>query len=157
MAVTVRDARPEDAEILSALAIRSKAYWGYGHDFMAACVDELTLSRRDIADWVVRVRDNGGVPVGYYQLRVVGGIAEIEQLFVAPGSIGEGLGRTLWTDMMAQAAQRGAREIRVTSDPHAEGFYRAMGCRPIGIEPSGSIPGRTLPRLALELRATAAA
>ena len=79
MAVTVRDARPEDAEILSALAIRSKAYWGYGHDFMAACVDELTLSRRDIADWVVRVRDNGGVPVGYYQLRVVGGIAEIEQ------------------------------------------------------------------------------
>ena len=155
MAVPIRDAKPDEADALSALALRSKAHWGYAEDFIAACVDELTLTRRDIEGEIVRVSDQDDRPAGYYYLVFADGIAEVEHLFVAPEAIGGGLGRALWTDLMARAEDLGAREIRVTSDPHAEGFYRAMGCRSIGAEPSTSIPGRSLPRLALALRAPA--
>ena len=155
MAATIRDAKPDEAEALSALALRSKAHWGYAEDFIAACVDELTLTRRDIEEQIVRVCDQGDRPAGYYHLVIADVIAEVEHLFVPPEAIGGGLGRALWADLMARAEAVDAREIRVTSDPHAEGFYRAMGCRSIGAEPSASLPGRRLPRLALALRAPA--
>ena len=45
----IRSARPEEAETLSALALRSKAYWGYPADFMEACREELTLTPMTIA------------------------------------------------------------------------------------------------------------
>ena len=39
-----RSAKPEEADALSALAFRSKAYWGYGAEFLEACRSELTLT-----------------------------------------------------------------------------------------------------------------
>jgi hypothetical protein len=33
----IRPARPDEATDLSALAMRSKAYWGYDDDFLRAC------------------------------------------------------------------------------------------------------------------------
>ena len=41
--------------------------------------------------------------------------------------------------------------LEVDSDPHAEGFYRAMGMRRRGQASSGSIPGRMLPHLVKHL------
>ena len=43
------------------------------------------------------------------------------------------------------------RAMTVQSDPHAEGFYRAMGMERVGEVPSGSIPGRVLPKLRITL------
>ena len=36
----VRPARPDEAEALTALVLRSKAHWGYDEAFTAACRDE---------------------------------------------------------------------------------------------------------------------
>ena len=40
-----------------------------------------------------------------------------------------------------------ARAIGLDADPHAVGFYEHMGAKVIGEAPSGSIPGRMLPRM----------
>jgi hypothetical protein len=41
--------------------------------------------------------------------------------------------------------------LLIDADPFAESFYLALGCERIGEAPSGSIPGRMLPRLRLFL------
>jgi N-acetylglutamate synthase-like GNAT family acetyltransferase len=151
----IRDARPEEVASLSALAMRSKAHWGYDDHFMAACREELTVAPEDFGQ--VWVCEHDGEVAGFYTLLVENGVAEVEHLFVAPEHIGHGHGRALWADLMDRAARRGADEVRVTSDPHAEAFYRRMGCAPVGVEASASIPGRDLPRLALKIRAAATA
>ena len=46
----------------------------------------------------------------------------------------------------------GARAIGLDSDPHAVGFYEKMGLKVKGWSPSGSIPGRLLPRMEKYLR-----
>jgi len=46
--IHVRAARLDDASDLSALAWRSKAYWGYEQSFLNACRDELTYSDEQI-------------------------------------------------------------------------------------------------------------
>ena len=146
----IRRARAGEAASLSALALRAKAHWGYDDAFLAACREELTVPEAAIAAGEVSVHDDAGA-AGYLWLRIAGGVAEVEHLFVAPERIGSGIGRALWAQAEAAARRRGIAELRLTADPFAEGFYGAMGCVPIGSEPSASVAGRLLPRLARRL------
>lgn len=155
-APAIRRATAGDGAALSALALSSKAVWGYDAAFMAACRAELTITPDSIAarpTWVLE--EQGGIR-GFYQLRITGDMAEVAQLFVAPGSLRGGLGRWLWAHLEAQARAAGCTRLAVDSDPHAEGFYRAMGMIRCGDAPSGSIPGRALPHLRKGLSASSA-
>jgi GNAT superfamily N-acetyltransferase len=153
---TIRRATPEDARSLSALALSSKAIWGYDAAFMAACREELTITPDNIAGRPTWVLEKQGALLGFYQLRIADRMAEVAQFFIAPSSLRGGLGRLLWAHLEAQARAGGCERLELDSDPHAEGFYRAMGMIHCGDAPSGSIPGRLLPHLRKELSASSA-
>ena len=91
--------------------------------------------------------DAGGRVLGFFDLQLEDGIAEIYALFVEPDCKGTGIGRALWGTLEARAAALGAHRIGADSDPNAVPFYLRMGMEPAGDAPSGSIPGRRLPRL----------
>jgi GNAT superfamily N-acetyltransferase len=149
----IRRARPEEAGVLSALGLRSKAHWGYDAEFLAACQDDLTLSADDIASSSVYVCDGMDAPSGYYRLVVQdGGVAELDALFVEPAAMGQGVGRTLWQHAVATAATLGCSEMVWQSDPQAEGFYLAMGALRAGESESTVTPGRMLPLMHFRLR-----
>jgi len=152
----IRRARERDAAGLTGLALRSKAVWGYDAAFMAACRAELTITADGIAARPTWVLEERGAILDFYQLRIAGRMAEVAQFFIAPGSLRGGLGRRLWAHLEAQARAAGCSRLEVGSDPHAEGFYRAMGMMRCGDAPSGSIPGRALPHLRKELSASSA-
>jgi GNAT superfamily N-acetyltransferase len=147
VAWVIRRATRNDAAELTMLALRSKAVWGYDAAFMAACREELTISADAIALWPTWVIEEWGAIAGFYQLRIDGSVAEVAHFFIAPGSLGSGRGRRLWTHLEAMARAAGCARLEVDSDPHAEGFYRTMGMIRCGEAPSGSIPGRMLPHL----------
>jgi GNAT superfamily N-acetyltransferase len=143
----LRAARAEDAAALTELALRAKAVWGYDAAFMAACRAELTITPAQIAARPTWLIEEEGRIAAFYQLHLAGERAEVGQLFVDPARLRGGLGRRLWADLEARARAAGCHRLEVDSDPHAEGFYRAMGMQPCGTAPSGSIPGRLLPHL----------
>ncbi len=153
MNAPIRRARADEAAALSDLAFRAKAHWGYDEAFMAACRAELTVTPAQIAASMTFVYQGNAAPRGYYRLEVAGAVADAAQLFVDPPAIGQGIGKALWRHLVAEARGRGAAKVVVASDPNAAGFYRAMGARPIGTVPSGSIAGRMLPLLELRLSA----
>jgi GNAT superfamily N-acetyltransferase len=146
-AIRIRRAQPADAAVLTSLALTSKAVWGYDAGFMAACRAELTITPQRILRQPTHVLERQGRALGFYQLRIDGTAAEVAQFFVAPATLRRGLGRRLFAHLEATAQAAGAWHLEVDSDPHAEAFYLAMGMRRIGAAPSGSIPGRMLPRL----------
>ncbi len=148
---TIRRAHPEEASALSALAWRSKAHWGYDAAFLEACRADLTLSVHDIATALVYVREADQGVAGFYRLRGRGDDAELADLFVAPEAIGRGHGRRLWEHAVATARRLGYRRLVLQSDPHAEGFYRAMGAERAGESPSTVFPGRRLPLMRYRL------
>ncbi len=152
-APTIRRARPDEATVLSALALRSKAYWGYDAAFIAACREDLTLTVAELDRDAVYVVTAGGPPLGFYHLCGAGDELTLNALFVEPGAIGQGYGRRLWAHAVALAATRGARGLMVQSDPHATGFYREMGAQIVGGIPSTVFPGRMLPTLRFALPA----
>ena len=68
-------------------------------------------------------------------------------LFVEPAVMGHGVGRALWTHALRRARVLRWPELLVEADPHALGFYEAMGATVVGERPSTVVPGRVLPLL----------
>ena len=148
--VVIRDARPDDCAVISALAFSSKAYWGYDEAFMDACRDELTVTPHDLERGVIRVAERDGEIVGFHGV-VFAPQVELEWLFVLPATIRSGIGRALFEDACTVARERGVRCLHIGSDPNAEAFYLARGAKRVGEVPSESIPGRVLPLLELDV------
>lgn len=151
----IRPARVDEAAALTELAMRSKAHWGYDDEFMAACRDELTIRPEHIPR--VDVAEVDGQVIGMVRLepetpgpsgRLSG---ELEDLFVEPDAIGTGVGRALFRHVVRRAAAQGMARLCFDADPNAEPFYASMGAVRVGESPSGSIPGRMLPRLELAI------
>jgi GNAT superfamily N-acetyltransferase len=150
----LRPARPEECAALSDLAMRSKAHWGYDEAFMARCRDELTVRPDQVRAGTYVVAERGGRLIGLYALApLADGAVDVLLFFVDPPFIGTGVGRAMFDHMAATARDLGHRTMVIEADPGAVPFYRRMGGRPAGTAPSGSIPGRVLPRLVYDLRA----
>jgi GNAT superfamily N-acetyltransferase len=147
----IRAARADEAELLSELAIRSKAYWGYDKAFMAACRDELVISASEVERLRTTVAEHDGRVLGFATLEGSPPEGALGMLFVEPDAIGQGIGRHLFEQATAVAAGLGFARLTIDADPNAEPFYLAMGATRIGATPSGSIPGRSLPLLAITL------
>jgi GNAT superfamily N-acetyltransferase len=135
----------DECDLLGRIAVASKGYWGYDQDFLEACRPTLAVFEDDVPDIVVAERD--GAVVGWYQLAGAAPEGLLDDLWVRPDVIGTGVGRLLWTDAVRTARLRGLHTLLIEADPHAEGFYRAMGAERVGEVASGTIAGRKLPLL----------
>ncbi len=140
---------------LSALALASKASWGYDDEFMRQCIDALTYTEDMIAsdDWLFFVaRASAGALLGFYALAALDQTeASLEALFVAPGCMGQGVGGALMRHAVQRSAALGKTALVLHSEPFAEPFYRHHGARVCGQVPSESIPGRVLPLMRVDL------
>ncbi|MCX5380683.1 GNAT family N-acetyltransferase [Streptomyces sp. NBC_00091] len=141
-----------EAGALTALVMRSKAHWGYDADFLAACAPQLCVREGELAARRVVVAENArGELLGVASLEDLEGLEGLEGLeedeedgprgpaagdgpwarlgllFVEPSAIGLGIGRLLYRDAVRRAAALGFRRLLIEADPHAAGFYQAMG------------------------------
>lgn len=149
--VRVRPARGDEAATISELAIRSKGFWDYSEEFIEACRAELTFTPEECVSGDVGVAEFDARVAGFYVLDGTPPRGELRALFVDPPWIGSGVGRLLLQDALAVAGSRGLSSLVLDADPGAEGFYARFGARRIGEVPSGSIPGRSLPQMELDV------
>ena len=141
----IRPAQAGEAGSLSALAMRSKAHWGYDQAFLEAVRPLLEFTEADLARVPVYVLTDQGEAVGVYRLEGEPPRGVIEDLWLDPRLIGRGIGRRLFEHALLTARELGFESLLIESDPNAEGFYLAMGAVLVGERRSPS--GRTLPLL----------
>lgn len=103
--VFVRAARPGEAGALTALAVRSKAHWGYDAVFMRLSRASLAVSDAEIAAGRVLVAERRGLLFGMAKVEADG---ELGMMFVDPLALNRGVGRAL----------RRAGAVRRHSRPH---------------------------------------
>jgi GNAT superfamily N-acetyltransferase len=151
--VTLRRARPDEASVLTELALAAKGFWGYDEDFLESCRPELTFSPDEVARRHFVVADLRGQVSGFYSIDGEPPAGELGNIWVRPNEIGTGIGRLMWEDALAAAAAAGFDQLEIAAEPNAEGFYRKMGAERIGETPSGSIPGRMLPLMRVKVAA----
>jgi GNAT superfamily N-acetyltransferase len=145
---SIRAARQGEAVLLSGIAYRSKAHWGYSDEFMAAARDDLIVTEAQVVAEIIYVLEQDGVAKGFYKLReVTAERIELTDLFMEPIGIGQGWGRLLWEHAVATATSLGYAQMTWESDPNAEGFYLHMGAERVGAVESSVEPGRSLPKM----------
>lgn len=150
----IRNAKTQEAENISELAMRSKAFWGYSEAFMEACREELTVTADNLATGHIRymVAEQDSKLLGYYAIeKRTENEYELEALFVEPAHIGTGIGKTLMDHAKSTVKELGGKKLVIQGDPNADKFYRAAGGRPIGMRKSASISGRNLPLFIIEI------
>jgi ribosomal protein S18 acetylase RimI-like enzyme len=150
--ISIRRVLPEEANVLSKIALSAKAHWGYPELWMEIWTPLLTFSPEYFEEnesWAA-VLDNK--PIAFYTLQGKHGTAWIEDLWVLPEHIGQGVGRRLFLDAKSRARHKGYKTLQLEADPNAVGFYEKMGMHKIG-ERIGEVEGqpRILPIMELDL------
>ncbi|MEX0955281.1 MAG: GNAT family N-acetyltransferase [Rhizobiaceae bacterium] len=143
--IALRPPRDDEGDALTELCLRSKAVHGYDAAFIEMCRAELTVCIGKPGH-VFIVAERNGELAGMAEISVNGEEAELEKIFVEPAAIGSGVGRRLFSWARCEAAALGCSYMMIDAEPGAAPFYRAMGAGEVGQSPSGSIPGRVLPR-----------
>lgn len=123
----IRDAVPGDMAALREVFRRSSL--SNNGDRMKLLAHPEALELSDLAVMEVRTRAvvADGALAGFATWLSAGDVIEIEDLFVDPEWMGQGVGRALVLDLIEIARGRGARRVEVTANQHASGFYEKAG------------------------------
>jgi GNAT superfamily N-acetyltransferase len=150
-AIVTRPAQPDEADALTAIALRAKASWGYSEAFMAACRAELTITPSRVQQGDIWVAEIDGRLAGFVAGTFRETEARVDPLFVDTPYQRQGIGQALMRTFVDACRAKNVSLIDVDADPNAEAIYRRWGFETVGRAPSGSIPGRFLPRMQLRL------
>jgi len=148
--VKIRAAMETEAEVLSALAMRAKAHWGYADQALERWQAQLAISPADIRGKPTFVATIEDEIVGFYSLLPSGESWDLDNLWVSPLFMRRGVGQALLEHALETAARGGATEVTVDADPNDEAFYLQCGAVRRG-EVAAPIPGqpeRVRPQLA---------
>lgn len=152
--IYVRPAEIDDVNVMTEISIVAKQSNGYDDAFMDACRDELMITVASLCQGEYWVACDGDQIVGCASLCLDkdhrSGI--VHSFFIDPDHQGRGVGRMLWDQLLARAHAYGMSNVRLDADPNAVPFYLAMGFSVVGDAPSGSIPGRRIPHMTLNLK-----
>lgn len=150
--IHIRLANSDEASVLTNIAISAKQSNGYSDSFMDACREELTISAKDMACGEYWVAEADAIR-GFVCLKDLSGQqhGEIHSFFIAPAWQRKGIGRLLWQKILERSKAKSVHTLFLDSDPAAVPFYKLLGFSVIGEVPSGSIAGRTIPRMSLEI------
>ncbi|MCX9190482.1 ribosomal-protein-alanine N-acetyltransferase [Carbonactinospora thermoautotrophica] len=87
--------------------------------------------------WYV-VAEEAGELVGYAGLAVIGDEGHVQTIAVRRDRQGRGVGRTLLSALLDEAARRGCREVLLevrADNPRAQELYRRFGFTVLGVRP----------------------
>ncbi len=144
----LRPAQLSEAAHLSALALRSKAYWGYSPAQIDCWREELAISAAHFELSQITLAEQAGQILGFYVLNLHEP-ARLEHLWVDPQAIGQGVGKRLFYHACECLRLSPMSFMHIEADPNALGFYQSQGAQHVGNEPApiAGEPARTLPQL----------
>ena len=150
--ISLRRAIPSEAHVLTEIAFSAKAHWGYPEHWLQIWKPQMTFSPEYFEkneSWVIA---DDARPIAFYTLQERSGNAWIENLWVLPEYIGQGIGKQLFLHAIGLARQRGFKTLQLEADPNAAAFYEKMGMHKIG-ERRSEVDGqpRSLPLMEMSL------
>ena len=140
--VTIRTAAAAERQQLEALQRRASLANPGDRDALLANPDAIELPQDQLESGHVFVAEMAGSPAGFAALVFRSdGDAELDALFVEPDMWRQGLGAALIEHCAEVARAAGSCVLNVVGNPHAEGFYAAVGFDVVGIVPTRFGPG----------------
>jgi GNAT superfamily N-acetyltransferase len=113
---------------------RSASLFNAGdRDSLLAHPEFLILGPEGLAEGRTHVAEEDGSLVGFATWIEADGTIELEDLFVDPGWMRRGIATALVSRIADVLRARGVERLEVTANPHALGFYSAVGFIDCGV------------------------
>jgi len=142
-------AQTQDADLLTKIALSSKAHWGYSKDQIEKWKNDLTVTPKMFNDCNIYKFQVNKTTAGFYVLyRANIRASFLEFLFVSPNFINQGIGSKLLEHAKDYCKKESCAVLNVLSDPNSEAFYLKHGFKVIDKRES-NIKGRFLPEMEL--------
>lgn len=125
--VLIRDAVAGDMTALRNVYRRSSLSNAGDRPNLLAHPEVLEFSDRAVREERTRAAVADGEIAGFASWLGAGDAIEIEDLFVDPDWMRQGIGRALVLDLIAIARGRGTGRVEVTANQHALAFYEQAG------------------------------
>ena len=130
--IRILRATPEQAEILTPITVTAKRHWNYPESWMQAWLPSLTITSEYILANETWAAVEGETCVAYCSLKQDNESLWLDNLWVLPEFMGQGIGRELFHHALERSRSLGAATLKIESDPNAQDFYEKMGARKIG-------------------------
>lgn len=145
--VNIREAKLDEVEILTNLAARSEAYWGFDNEYMNKFKVMYRVTKEFININSTFVMEEDNRIIGFYSILFEDNKNSLEYFFIEPEFIGKGYGKLLWNHMITIGTRLGIKQIEIVTSPEAKEFYIKMGAIEVGIVESIIKKGRIIPKL----------
>lgn len=145
--INIRNAELNEFKILTDIAIRSEAYWGYDSKYMKKFKDYYSITEDFIIKNSVVLIENDKDIIGFYGMTGVSETSSLEYFFIEPKYIGQGYGKLLWDYLIKECKFTGIKEICFVTSTQARDFYIKMGAIPCEEIESLLKKGRMIPKL----------
>jgi ribosomal protein S18 acetylase RimI-like enzyme len=144
--IKIRPAHYKESALLTDLAMRAKARWGYPKEWLTLWTEQLTVTSEYIQRHSVLIAEHLDAVVGMCALEERGDYWQLEHVWIDPAFQRQGIGRQLVTCALDLARARPG-PVRLVADPYAREFYLGLGAREVGSVPApmDGAPERTLP------------
>ena len=141
MTLSIRTAAPADLEQLRAVYRRSSLHNDGDRAALLAHPEALVFAPDGNIGEHIRIAQIDGRVVGFATLSGHPDSPELEDLFVDPDWMRNGIARALIADAVHLARDAGATHIAVTANPHAMAFYETVGFQAHGTTTTEFGPG----------------
>lgn len=145
--LNIRKAKVEEHDILTNLATKSEAYWGYDLDYMEKFKSIYNVSEEFINNNSTVIIEEDDNIIGFYGLINKSNGTTLEYFFIEPNYIGKGYGKSLWNHLIMDCKSLGIKKISIVTSPQAKEFYIKMGATQCGEVESFLKKGRIIPQL----------
>jgi N-acetylglutamate synthase-like GNAT family acetyltransferase len=140
-------AEAKDASILTHIAIKSEAYWGYDFEFMKKFKSVYKITEDFIQNNPTYGIIDENVIIGFYGILINERETSLEYLFIEPQYIGKGYGKMLWNHMINECKALNIKEFTLVTSQQAKEFYIKLGAKICGEVDSLVSEGRRVPKL----------
>jgi len=129
--IQLEHSRPEDAKLLTQIALNSKAHWRYPQSWLNEWKSDLTITQDFIKCHHVIKATRNNQTIGFYSLTLnhPKKHAHIEHLWLLPKFIGQGIGKQMFKQACLDCQSHNLNSLTLTADPNAQTFYEHMGMK----------------------------
>ena len=130
--ISILQATPDQAWILTTITIASKRHWNYPEKWIQIWLPLLTITPEYILENETWIAFEGEKCIGYYSLKQDTESLWLDNLWVLPEFMGQGIGKGLFHHALERSRVLGATILKIEADPNAQNFYEKMGAWKIG-------------------------
>jgi GNAT superfamily N-acetyltransferase len=117
---------------INRLIARSKSHWDWSPEYLSAALPLMALTVTYLGENICFELCDDEMLVGFVSVAETADGRVLDNLWIEPARIGQGLGRAACKHVFDLARQEVWPELTTLPDPPSEGFYLRMGFRDTG-------------------------